>query len=81
MIHAMSQQDLLCTPPPQKKQKKTIESGFIFLHMCLVPPNLFPGKKVEFVGDISTRMPKNVVCHHNHSNPISTKLTLFGNIE
>ena len=41
----MSQQALPYTPPPPQ----TIKGGFIFSHMCLEPPKLFPKKKVDFV--------------------------------
>ena len=36
---------------------------------------------VDFVVDIRIRTHKNVVLRHNHSNPISTGLTLFDKIE
>ena len=69
----MSQQNLPCTPAPPPK---TIEGGFIFF-----APKLFLQRKVDFVGGIRTRTPNNVFFRHNHSNPISTKLTLFDNIK
>ena len=36
---------------------------------------------LDFVGDICIRTHKNMVLRHNHSSPISTRLTLFDNIE
>ena len=66
-------------PPPKKKKRSRVDS--LFSHRCLVPPKFFPPKKVEFVGDIHIRTHKNVVLRHNHSNPISTRLTLFDSIE
>ena len=47
-------------------------------------PGIPPPKtieKVDFVGDICIGTHKNVVLRHNHSNPISTKLTPFDNNE
>ena len=73
----MSQQTLPCTPPPPKR----LRVGSFFLHRCLVPPKFFPKEKVNFVGDIHLRTNKNMVLRHNHSNPISTRLTLFDSIE
>ena len=35
-------------PPPQNDR----ELVHFFLYGCLVPPKLFPKKKVDFVGDI-----------------------------
>ena len=72
----MSQQTLPYTPPQNDR-------GWVnFLsHRCLVPPNIFPTEKVDFVGDICIRTHKTVVLRHNHSNPISARLTLFDSIE
>ena len=73
----MSQQTLPCTPPPKRSRV-----GSFFPHRCLVPPKFFcPKEKVDFVGDIRIRTHKTVVLRHNHSNPISTRLTLFDSIE
>ena len=74
----MSQETLPCTPPPPPKRSRV---GSFFGHRCLVPPNFFPKEKVHFVGDIRIRTHKTVVLRHNHSNPISTKFTLFDSIE
>ena len=68
--------DLTVHPPPKRSRV-----GSFFSHRCLVPPNFFPKEKVDFVGDIHFRTHKNVVLRHNHSNPISTRLTLFDSIE
>ena len=73
----MSQQDLPCTPP-QKKLPKEVN---FFRIGVLIPPKFFPKEKGDYVGDMRTRTPRNVVFRHNRSNPISTRLTLFGNIE
>ena len=62
--------NLTVHPPPFPK--KTMKSGFIFSHRCLVSPKIFPKENVDFVVDIRIRMHKNVVLRHNHSNPIST---------
>ena len=79
----MSQQTLPCTPPPKRSRV-----GSFFSHRCFETPmrlichqNFFPKEKVDFVGDIRIRKHKNVVLRHNHSSPISTRLTLFDNIE
>ena len=69
--------ELTVHPPPPKM----IEGGFIFSHRCLVPSKFFPKEKVDFVGDSRIRTHKTVVLRHNHSNPISTRLTLFDNNE
>ena len=76
----MSQQTLRCTPPPPPK-KNTIQGGFIFFDWVLVPPKLVPQRKMDFVRDIGIRTHKNVVIRHNHSNPISTNLTIINNNE
>ena len=78
-IKAMSQQDLPCTAPPPPAKRLWV--GSFFWHRCLVLPKFFPKETVDFAGDIRTRTPKNLFFRHNHSNPISTKLTLFYNIE
>ena len=62
----MSQQALPCSPPPPPEEKKP--SRVVYL----VPPNYFLKDTVHFVGN-----PKDRVLHQNHSNPISTKLTLI----
>ena len=66
-------------PPPHQKNRSRVRS--FFSHRCLVPSNFFPKEIVDFVGEIRIRTHKNVVLIHNHSNPISTRLTLFDNIE
>ena len=72
----MSQQAYVHPPPPEKSRV-----GSFFSHGCLVPPNFFPKKKGDFVGDIRIGTHQNVVLRHNHLNPISTKLTSFDNNE
>ena len=69
--------DLTVHPPPPKRSRV----GSFFSHRCLVSPKFFPKEKVDFVGAIRIRMHKNVVLRHNHSSPISTRMTLFDNIE
>ena len=58
--------------PSQNNQGKVI----FFSNGCLVPTIfLHPRKnRINSVGDICVRTPKNKFFHHNHSNPISTKL-------
>ena len=73
----MSQQDLPCTPPPQKKKRSRV--GSFFSHMCLVPLKKIPQRKVVFCRRYSHWNAQNVVLRHNHLNPISTKLTSFDN--
>ena len=68
----------LIVHPPQKKRSRV---GSFFSHRCLVAPNFFLKEKVDFIGDIRIGTHKNVVLRHNHSNPISTKLTSFDNNE
>ena len=69
----------LTVHPPQKK---TYRRWVNFFRIgVLIPPKFFPKEKGDYVGDMRTRTPKNVVFRHNRSKPISTRLTLFGNIE
>ena len=67
----MSQQTLPCTTPPNDR-------GWVHFFRIGVS---FPKEKMDLVGDIRIRTHKNVVLRHNHSSPISTRLTLFDNIE
>ena len=60
--------DLTVHPPPPQNDRGCHQ-------------NFFPKEKVDFVGDIRIRTHKTVVFRHNHSNPISTRLTLFDSIE
>ena len=69
--------DLTVHPPP--KQSRV---GSFFSHRCLVPPKFFPQRKSGFCRRLERiRTHTTVVLRHNHSNPISTRLTLFDNIE
>ena len=72
----MSQQTLPCTTPQNDR-------GWVhfFRIGVLCHQNFFPKEKVDFVGDIRIRTHKTVVLRHNHSNPISTRSTLFDSIE
>ena len=66
--------DLTVHPPPPKKRSRM---DSFFSHRCLVSLKIFRKEKVDFVGDIRIRTHKNVVLRHNHSIPISIRLTLY----
>ena len=68
----------LTVHPPQKNDRGWV---YFFRIGVLCHQKFFHKEKVEFVGDIHIRTHKNVVLRHNHSNPISTRLTSFDNIE
>ena len=72
----MSQQTLPCTPPQNYRGWVHFFRIGVYCHQ-----NVFPKEKVDFVEDIRIRTHKTVVLRHNHSNPISTRLTLFDSIE
>ena len=73
----MSQRALPCNLPPPKK--KTPRFGPFFARVSSAA-NFFLKDKVDFVGDIRIGTHRNVILRHNHSNPISTRLTLFDNM-